>query len=295
MGIVNTMFVRGIYALCAGAIFFLFIPELTVAGDRTVGAASSATDAEEVSKFVPNEIIVVYDSEEGRQGRRSRRSVLPGVSRDTAKREVKQVLVERGAGKIAEQDVIDPGDVVLLSFDGDVDIQKVSTELEKVDGVAYAQPNFLYSPASTPDPITRGTKDGGGWSGNSIFDVLALGEVYKFIPPGKSIPEEADIPIIAIIDGAIKTSHPEFAGRLWAPKPCFDDKGKPFSPGCSKGGFGIKTTGFVVVQEGGTKNEIKRGPRGRCVDTGRFAKKWLRGAYGGDDPLKRRVLTSVLH
>ena len=292
MGIVNTMFVRGIYALCAGAIFFLFIPELTVAGDRTVGAASSATDAEE--KFVPNEIIVVYDSEEGRQGRRSRRSVLPGVSRDTAKREVKQVLVERGAEKIAEQDVIDPGDVVLLSFDGDVDIQKVSTELEKVDGVAYAQPNFLYSPASTPDPIKHGGEDEDGWEGANIFYPLALGEVYKFIPPGKSIPE-ADIPIIAIIDSAIKTSHPEFAGRLWAPKECYDDAGKALFPRVFKGRIWNKNYWRCGGTRGGTKNEIKRGPRGRCVDTGRFAKKWLRGAYGDDDPPKRRVLTSVLH
>ena len=149
----------------------------------------------------------------------------------------------------------------LFSFNTPADIITLTKNLKKIDGVRYAQPNFIYNTAittptqddhpattalTTTDQTTATTtpisndpliSNARNWP----FTFLEMQEVYNEMPPASYRPPAS--PVIGIIDTNIKTSHPELRDTLWSPTSCLDDTGATVSGGCPKGGLNLEHQG----------------------------------------------------
>lgn len=112
---------------------------------------------ESTATKIPHQFIVVYKGrDDGNQiasesirSRRSTSSIHPPIT------EIENILREYGSQSITNQLLTRTGDVSLFAFEGAVDLKKITKELESVEGVAYVQPNFIYTFAQAPPSLSK--------------------------------------------------------------------------------------------------------------------------------------------
>ena len=228
------------------------------AGPSGTSPGAAAPEHTADTPYAPDQIIVVYDD-----------SVVSARSADTAGVS-DTFLVSAGGADIIDTaaDALESGmseifsahaegatitdravldefstDTEILSFSRNIDVAAAADALRAVDGIAHAQPNFIYtthtSPPPSDDPLIS---DSGSWP----FTFLNLADVYDFMPAGAAF-RGVSTPIVGIVDTNIKTSHPELAGSLWRPSSCFDDTGALIDSNCPNGGLGTARRGGARV------------------------------------------------
>ena len=150
-----------------------------------------------------------------------------------------------GGASVINRAVLDEfsTDTEILSFERDIDVIATTDALRSVQGIAHAQPNFIYTThTSTPPSDDPLISHSGSWP----FTFLNLAGVYDFMPSGAAF-RDIKTPIVGIVDTNIKTSHPELAESLWRPSSCFDDTGVLIDSNCPNGGLGIARRGGARV------------------------------------------------
>ncbi len=106
---------------------------------------------------------------------------------------------------VADEETIDDG-MYLAEIDGDV--QKICKELEKIDGIEYAEPNYLMTLDSFTMPTDTKTstyKNYCKW----YFDYMQITEAWtQFESTGSGV-------TVAVIDNGYDTSYIDFSTHLW--------------------------------------------------------------------------------
>ena len=121
----------------------------------------------------------------------------------------------------------------VVSIGTTVDLYDAMSEIAKLPGVDYVQPNFIYKveTAGTSTTVVDPLLDD-SWHLNAI-DAFGMWKVIKeeVKDKGKSIGK----PILGVVDEGVAFDHPEFTDRAWTAKPCRDEYGNIISKSIQKG------------------------------------------------------------
>lgn len=177
-----------------------FIAVLTVAiiAFTTAYVNTSAVSAKETSQqtnYYNNEIIVVFNDDVD----------------ETVAEEITEGNVEVLDTEAQAETVIEDGTPVLVSYDENIDMETAIEELEENDDVAFAQPNFIYTPDGVGAKAVVNDKQAGKlW----YFDYMDVPEAWNLIEKIKEIAGPKDRVIISAVDTGCVTNNKDMQANL---------------------------------------------------------------------------------
>ncbi len=183
--------------------------------------------------FVPREILVGFTHEVANQ------AGIIGLNRafDSATAGFRSAGLERGEwlSKGRSAQLGRDGLVARFDLQAGKDMQQVARELSQLPGVAYAEPNYLWSTTAVPDDTNFvslwGLHNTGQTGGTSDADIDAV-EAWDLGTGSRDI-------IVGIIDTGVDYDHPDLAANIWKnPGECLGAGGSCVSDGIDNDGNG---------------------------------------------------------